>query len=149
MRELSKKQTALISGGVPKSSTPAAPVNGPTLVTAPNLTGSVVTLLNTTNLVVSGQIVKGDPTLTFKNPNTGLKDTFNFTPKGGVSDTFGGNWGNWGWGVTVSGSGQMSIDLKYSLNDTSSSSNTGGYVINGSYGYSGGYSGSSQYSNYA
>lgn len=147
MRELSKNQTASISGGVPKSNTPIAPVNGPTLVKAPNLTGSVVTLLNTTNLDVSGQVVKGNPTLTFKNPNTGLKDTITVTPTG-ASDTFGGTWGNLGWGVTLSGSGQMSIDLKYSFDDTTAP-NSGGYQISGGYGYNGGYSGSSQYSNYA
>ncbi|WP_297901917.1 hypothetical protein [Metallibacterium sp.] len=149
MRELSKNQTASISGGVPQSNTPAPPVNGPTLVTAPNLTGSPVTLLNNSDYGLTGQIVKGKPTFTITDHHTGLHDTFSIN-RTGASDTFGGTWGNLGWGVTLTGNGQFSIDIKYSFNDTYSPSNAINQ-INGSYGYSGGYSGSTktEYSHYA
>ena len=147
MRELSKNQTASISGGVPQSNTPAPPVNGPTPVTAPNLTGSPVTLLNNSDYGLTGQIVKGNPTFTITDHNTGLHDTVTVNRTGGASDTFGGTWGNLGWGVTLTGSGKLMFNIKYSLNDTST---PGNYTINSGYssgssgsgsGYGGGYGG--------
>jgi len=160
MRKMRATEIAAVAGGtspvvLPKGGSPG---NGPTLVTAPNLTGTPVTLLNNSDYGVTGQIVKGKGTITFTNHNTGLTDTFTFNQTG-AADTFGGSWGNLGWGVTLTGSGHMSLDLTYSLNDTSAPGSGGNYIISGGYssgssgagsgGYGSGYAGGGSKSNYS